>query len=236
MSSPWDALADWYAPYRESASSDNTAVEAPVIKRLLRKCAGLRILDVGCAAGYYTHWCATQGAKAVGVDLSFNMLVKAIERRSGYSAAFVLADAEGHIPFVDESFDIVLCSTLYRLVTEDEGLLSECCRVLKPGGRFILSDVHPLTHPIARARHTHTAPSSASYFDRSPYAIRLQRQKITVWPRTVGDTINAIVDAGFKILSACEPRPANGAVAAGAAPGVDPCAVPYYLIIEAQRP
>jgi SAM-dependent methyltransferase len=101
---------------------------------------GLRMLDVGCGAGGW-HARATQaGARLVGVDLMHGMVREA--RLAGAdlqpTPLLCLADAQA-LPFSDATFDRVLCAGVLYHVADCERALREIRRILRPGGRTVIS-------------------------------------------------------------------------------------------------
>lgn len=111
---------------------------------------GRRVLDVGCASGDLTFALALAGARTIGVDLTKGMVARAEARRrdapptlreAAARAAFLVADAE-RIPFPDGSFDLVTCIGVLEYVPDDAKGVRELFRVLKPGGRLVITAPH----------------------------------------------------------------------------------------------
>lgn len=101
------------------------------------------ILDVGCGIGGSTlHLAEKFKATATGITLSPVQVNRAIARSHelGLSAQskFVLGDAM-QMPFEDNSFDLVWCLDIAEHMPNKALFLRECCRVLQPGGKLMLS-------------------------------------------------------------------------------------------------
>jgi trans-aconitate methyltransferase len=93
---------------------------------------GERILDLGCGDGQLSARLASMGAIVTGVDASADMVAAA--RSRGIDA--VEARAE-HLPFPNSSFDAVFSNAALHWVRDQEAMLAEVHRVLRPGGRFV---------------------------------------------------------------------------------------------------
>jgi SAM-dependent methyltransferase len=99
---------------------------------------GLRVLDIGCGAGYMQRWFQRYAwpQPVVGIDLDRSALSYA-RYHGGVTAR---ASALG-LPFTDCSFDIVHCADVLQHLPVDGGdalALVECHRVLAPGGLLLL--------------------------------------------------------------------------------------------------
>jgi arsenite methyltransferase len=98
---------------------------------------GARLLDVGCGSGASVGWLRARGYQASGVDLSPPLL--AAGRAAGLPLARASAEA---LPGHDGSFDGVLCECVFCLLKRPARALREFHRVLRPGGRLILTDLY----------------------------------------------------------------------------------------------
>lgn len=100
------------------------------------------LLDVACGTGLFEARLAEQRRRmrAVGVDLSPEMLTVAREHFADDDRyKFVTGSAE-HLPFADDGFDVVVCNNAFHLVQEAGAALREFHRVLRPGGRVVIID------------------------------------------------------------------------------------------------
>lgn len=98
------------------------------------------VLDVGCGFGaFHPRLCAT-GARVLGMDTSAGMLQEASDqaRRLGLSAQLVRADAQA-LPVASASCDALLASHMLFHVPDIPLALREMRRVLKRGGRVLVS-------------------------------------------------------------------------------------------------
>jgi trans-aconitate methyltransferase len=93
---------------------------------------GERVLDLGCGDGQLTQRIAATGAEVVGIDASAEMAAGA--RARGVAAEVANAEA---LPHPDESFDAVFSNAALHWVRNQDAMLAEVHRVLKPGGRFV---------------------------------------------------------------------------------------------------
>lgn len=101
---------------------------------------GGRILEIGVGTGlsFDDYDAATE---ITGIDVSEPMIARARERlnsgRYPYVRELRVMDAS-HLAFADNSFDCVVAQFVITLVENPERVLSECARVLRPGGQIIL--------------------------------------------------------------------------------------------------
>jgi SAM-dependent methyltransferase len=99
---------------------------------------GRRVLDVGCGAGTDLARFAKGGAIVTGVDISPSAIALARQNfgQQGLTADLREADGE-HLPFDDNTFDLVFAHGVVQYTADDRALVAECRRVLKPGGSAV---------------------------------------------------------------------------------------------------
>jgi ubiquinone/menaquinone biosynthesis C-methylase UbiE len=116
-------------------------VREKVLLSCVRDWKGLRVLDVGCAAGNQLYSVVDKIAYGHGLDIAQSLVDAANEysKEHQYSnLEFSRGEAE-HLAFPDESFDVVICGEVLEHVFDKDEALTEMLRVVKKGGRLIIS-------------------------------------------------------------------------------------------------
>jgi 2-polyprenyl-3-methyl-5-hydroxy-6-metoxy-1,4-benzoquinol methylase len=88
---------------------------------------GARALDVGCRDGVQTQWLRERGYVVTSIDIETTLPGAAI------------VDANERLPYADSSFDLVWCSEVIEHLRDPAFSASELLRVLKPGGRLVVT-------------------------------------------------------------------------------------------------
>ena len=103
---------------------------------------GQRILDLGCGRGFYLKMLRHLGFTAIyGIDRELELLPRA-RRRLRPGPAPVGAASAGALPFPDSRFDAVILSEVLEHLGDEAAALAEIRRVLKPGGRLLITVPH----------------------------------------------------------------------------------------------
>lgn len=99
--------------------------------------AGERVLDIGCGEGWFASELMRAGAAVVGLDVAEEPLRRGCERDPVLDLR--LLDPKGPWPFGIADFDAVWAGETIEHIVDTAGWLSEARRVLRPGGRLLLS-------------------------------------------------------------------------------------------------
>ena len=140
----WEKRSESFLEQRRSELAN------PIAKRWMKEIekqipAGrrLKILDVGCGAGFFSILLAKEGHEVFGIDLTPEMIENAIQLAEEENAdcCFQVMDAENPM-FADETFDVVISRNLTWTLPNAEHAYGEGMRVLKTGGVLLNFDAN----------------------------------------------------------------------------------------------
>lgn len=116
-------------------------IEAPPVHRRIDELSTGVVLDAACGSGRHSQYLADIGHEVIGVDRSEAMLDLA---RTKVPAAGFLHGELAAIPLLAASMDAVVCALALVHVVDLDAVFAEFARVVRVGGRLIVSDVHPM--------------------------------------------------------------------------------------------
>ena len=201
----YDSFAEAYTAENET-SLINAYYERPAILALAGDVAGRRILDAGCGSGPLFAALRDRGAIVTGFDSSTGMLEMA-RRRLGEDADLQVAELGSPLPFPDGAFNDVIASLVLHYLEDWGPPLAELRRVLKPGGRLIVS----VDHPFAIVGLQREAGCKIDYFATcnwtEEWTMGGQTALMSFWNRPLHAMTDAFTAAGFRISVISEPDP-----------------------------
>lgn len=140
-----------------------------MMRALVPATAPLRILDIGCGTGLNASYLRAAGHSVVGVDLSAVAIEKL--RLRGFEG-WVCDIESQQLPMAAESFDLVYASEVIEHCADTEAFLHEVFRVLKPGGKLLLSTPNSAFWPfrilglIGRTATEYQHPGHVRFFSK----------------------------------------------------------------------
>ena len=204
----YNSIAEAYAAENDQ-SLLNEYYNRPAIVHLLGNVRGRHVLDAGCGSGPLLENLLHSGASVVGIDGSPTLLDIA-RRRVGPDIDLRVADLAEPLPFPDNTYDDAVCSLTLHYLRDWSGPLSEFRRVLKPGGRLIIS----VEHPFAMWLTDRQNGKKTNYFATRPRTetdMAGKAVELTFWDRSLSSMMQDFLDAGFVITHIGEPAPSADA-------------------------
>lgn len=138
----YDEIADFYEQGSGQTVSDPATV---ALLDLAGAVSGLRLLEVACGQGRVARELARRGAALTGLDISAALLARAraCEAAEPLGIRYVHADVTTSGVLAGQVFDGVVCNYGLSDIDDLDGLLVNVARLLRPGGWFVFSLLHP---------------------------------------------------------------------------------------------
>jgi 2-polyprenyl-3-methyl-5-hydroxy-6-metoxy-1,4-benzoquinol methylase len=194
---------------------------------------GRPVLDLACGHGRFARELARRGANVVGLDLSGELIAMArgSESEQPLGIEYVQGDAASTRVLEGRWFDVVVSSFGLSDIDDLDGALTAVARLLRPGGAFVFSILHPC-FPGRPPNVSAAWPPSLGYFHEGRWvaegALSTLRQQVGANHRMMSTLVNALVAHGLPIERILEPEPPEDWV-----DSVDlPEPVPLYLVVR----
>jgi ubiquinone/menaquinone biosynthesis C-methylase UbiE len=142
------------------------------------------VLEIGCGTGRNTVFLAERAREVVALDFSQGMLAQARERCAGMPVRFVAQDLRTPWPVADATIDIALTDLVLEHIAELAPIFGQAARVLRPGGVFFVSELHPAMQ---------RAGKQANFIDPATGA----EQRIPAYRHDVAEFVNGGIGAGL---------------------------------------
>jgi ubiquinone/menaquinone biosynthesis C-methylase UbiE len=142
VSSVQNGYDRWAAVY-DHDGNPLQAMEGPVMRAAVGDVRGLSVLDLGCGTGRHCAWLAEAGAAVTAVDFSEGMLAQARQKPGMEKVRFVQHDLTQPLPLAPASFDLVISGLVLEHIADLQNFFGQIHRMLKPGGRAVVSAMHP---------------------------------------------------------------------------------------------
>ena len=135
----WNRAASRYTNFDNASPNSRFCKE--FISNSLNDVANLKILDAGCGAGEYVHLLTQKGAHVTGIDGSAIMIELAKAKYPSYK--FEIVNLHNKFSYQAGEFDMVFCNLVLMDIDPIENTIGEFYRIIKSGGRFFFSIIHP---------------------------------------------------------------------------------------------
>ncbi len=137
-----DAYTDWSLTYDEDRNRTRDLDQKVTISTLWGQHFG-SIVETGCGTGKNTGFLAQVGDTVTALDFSAGMLARAQEKVQAANVTFVETDLTQVWPVGDRSTDLVVCNLVLEHIENLHFHFAEAARVLLPGGRCFVCELHP---------------------------------------------------------------------------------------------
>lgn len=213
----YDGIADWYdEAIREGPLAPFHDWIVPIVLDLAGEVRGYRICDLACGQGVVARRLAARGASVVGVDISGRLLEAArrYEREDPLGISYLLGDARTLDGLEDASFDGVVCNMSLMDIPDLDATLDSVSRVLRPGGWFVFSVVHPICQTPGSPWWVREGDAVVGVEVRDYFAEGYWRRgnpegirgRLGAHHRTLGTYVNGLARSGLVIERLLEPQ------------------------------
>ncbi len=213
----WDALA---AAHGQDAFYDSEALiggadslheaEAAGVREAVGAVAGLDVLHLQCHIGFDAISLARRGARVVGADFSPASLEKAraLARRCEVNVEFVEADATKLPVELHNRFDLVYATIgVLNWIGDIRAWMASAHAALRPGGRLVLVELHPLFNMVAAADplvldFPYANDGPRAFDEAGSYAgaeLQVASTESVSYAHSLAEVVNAAIHAGLRI-------------------------------------
>jgi SAM-dependent methyltransferase len=228
-----------YSRLGRSIAGLSGAPEWSALKAMLPEVRGRRVMDLGCGFGWFCRWAAEEGAAEVlGIDLSQKMLARARAETPEGVISYREADLEA-LALGEGSADLIYSSLAFHYIADAARLYASIHKALAPGGHLVFSTEHPIfmasTNPGWREAEAGVKTWPVDhYFMEGPRSTDWLSAGVVKYHRTVGTTVNTLIQAGFTITHVEEFCPTTAQIAANPALAQE-LERPMFLLVSAVR-
>ncbi len=172
-----------------------------------------KVIDLGCGCGQNAIALARLGADVTAIDFSLKQigLAKELAAGAGLGIDFRVGDIQNIPQLNSGSYDFIVSACAISFVDNPKSVFDEAHRLLKPGSRFILSDMNPLQYIIDEidggVSFNNPYPAEPILmkwrwdFDDMATSPRFQH-----YVRSIPQYCNTLIESGFAISKILEPK------------------------------
>jgi len=207
----WDASTPWWRAKEDESGlwqkchKDPSLVITPAEMPFMKDVAGKTVCVLGSGDNEVAFALTGMGGEVTSIDISGERLRVARERATvlGLDLTFLRADVTDLTDLEDSSFDLVYTGGHMSVwISDIQKYYSEAVRILKPGGRFVVNEYHPIRRIWL---DTDESKPHHRYFNRGPYEYQSDQGLPTFeYHWTVSDHIQAVLNAGCHLVKVDE--------------------------------
>lgn len=200
--------------------------------------SGKSVIDIGCGEGRFSRILSKRGATVTGVDLTEPLIARARSLASE-GETYLIGNAENLAGIADENFDLAVSYIVLVDLLDYRAAINAAYRVLRPGGRFIVCNIHPMRSSVPGGwikqgdaklfypvdNYTHEGSREFAWWGK-PF-VNMHR--------TLSSHIAAFLDAGFTLRALQEPTPSKEELAANPTFD-DEFRAPNFIIYILEKP
>lgn len=231
---------DSYSRLNRSVHGLDGAPEWPAIVDMLPDLHGRRLVDLGCGFGWFSRWAREAGAASVlALDLSENMLAHARADTADPAIVYAKADLET-LDLPRGEFDLAYSSLALHYVADFGRLARTVFDGLGPGGHLVFSIEHPIFMAsrkpdwLVRENGRRSWPVDG-YASEGARTTDWLAPGVVKYHRTLGTTLNHLIEAGFALRKVVEWSPSSDQLDAQPALA-DELERPMMVLVAARRP
>jgi 2-polyprenyl-3-methyl-5-hydroxy-6-metoxy-1,4-benzoquinol methylase len=172
----WNRNAEFWNEHMGEGNDFFNILLWPAVEKLLNAQPGDRLLDIACGNGLTSRRLATAKANVTAIDISPAMIAIAAAKPSPLHIDYRVVDAtdrEALLPLGAGAFDGALCNMALMDMADIEPLMTALPVLLKPGGRFVFSVLHPCFNSPATVQMGELEDRSGAIV--STYSVKIAR-------------------------------------------------------------
>jgi predicted TPR repeat methyltransferase len=176
---------DGWANQYDTNNNKTRDLEALSIRTALENISFDRCLEIGCGTGKNTEWLITRAKHVTAVDLSEEMLAKAMEKIKSGKVQFHQADINDNWTFVHHPYDLLIFSLVLEHIENLTDIFQKASKSTVQGGYVYIGELHPFK------QYSGT---------KAKYETEDGTQTVTCFTHHISDFTQAAKQSGFELI------------------------------------